>query len=142
LRAVRTRAVLEWKFGAQLRGGRAAVVEAVRGGELAGYAVLQRRESAELGMNLYDVADLQALRDDPATIADLVLGSIQIAREDGVDAVKCLTGTPARRAPVDALRPYNYRLASWQLYFRTASPELKMALSRAGAWDTSLFDTY
>ena len=142
LRAVRTRAVLEWRFGAQLRSGRAIIVAAGGDGKLSGYAVLVRRQSPELGMDLYDVADLQAIRDDPATIRDLLLGSIEIAREQGVDAVKLLTGSPAKRATVDELRPYTYRLGFWQLYYKVASPELAAALSTADAWDFSLFDTY
>ncbi len=142
LRAVRTRAVLEWRFGAQLRSGRATIVAAGQAGTLSGYAVLVRRQSPELAMDLYDVADLQAIRDDPATIRDLLLGAIGIAREEGLDAVKFMTGTPAKRAPADELRPYTYRLAFWQLYYKVASPELKAALSTADAWDFSLFDTY
>jgi len=142
LRAVRTRAVLEWKFGAQLRSGRAAIVAAGRDGALLGYAVLLRRQSPELGMDLYDVADLQVIQDAPATIRDLLLGAIGIAREEGVDAVKFMTGTPAKRAPADRLRPYTYVLPHWQLYYRVESPELKAALSTADAWDFSLFDTY
>jgi hypothetical protein len=142
LRAVRTRAVLEWRFGAQLRGGRATIVAAGQNGTLSGYAVLVRRQSPEFGMDLYDVADLQATRDAPATIRDLLLGAIRVAREEGADAVKFLTGTPAKRASVDQLRPYTYSLAHWQLYYRVESPELKAALATADAWDISLFDTY
>ena len=142
LRAVRTRAVLEWKFGAQLRSGSATIVATGEGGALSGYAVLVRRQSPELGMDLYDVADLQAIRDVPATIRDLLLGAIGIAREEGADAVKFMTGTPAKRAPADELRPYTYRLGFWQLYYKVASAELKAALSAADAWDFSLFDTY
>jgi len=142
LRAVRTGAVLAWRFGAQLRGGRATIVAAGQDGTLSGYAVLVRRESPELGMDLYDVADIQALRDDPAIIRDLLLAAIGIAREEGVDAVKIVTGTPAKRAPVDELRPYTSRLPLWPLYYKAVSPELSAALSTANAWDFSLFDTY
>ncbi len=101
-----------------------------------------RRKGAELGMDLYDVADIQAAGDDPATMKDLLLGSIRIAREDGADAVKFMSGTPAKRVPADALRPYTYRLPFWQLYYKAATPELSADLATADAWDISLFDTY
>ena len=142
LRAVRTRAVLEWRFRTELRGGKIAIVVIERGTTLVGYAVLVRRDGSDLGMALYDVADIQAAGDDPATLRDLLLGSIQVAREDGVDAVKFMTGTPAKRAPADALQPYTYRLPIWQLYFKAATPELSAALSTADAWDFSVFDTF
>ncbi len=65
LRAVRTRAVLEWRFRNELRDGRIAIVTAEPGGVLVGYALLVRRPGSELGMTLYDIADLQSLHEDP-----------------------------------------------------------------------------
>lgn len=142
LRAVRSRAMLEWRFRSQLRCGKIAIVVLERGAALRGYAILVRRDDSDLGMALYDVADIQAAHDDPVTFRDLLLGSIRIARDEGVDAVKFMTGTPAKRAPADALQPYTYRLPIWQLYFKAATPELSAALSTADAWDFSVFDTF
>jgi hypothetical protein len=142
LRAVRTSAVLEWRFRGDFRGGRAAIVVAEQGATLLGYAVLVRRKDSDLGMTLYDVADLQAAGDDPSTFRNLLLGSIGIAREEGADALKFSTGTPAKRAPADALRPYTYRLPFWQQYFKTASQDLAEELSTADAWDFSWFDGF
>jgi hypothetical protein len=141
LRAVRSRAVLEWRFRSDLAAGRVAVLGAGSGGDLSGYIVLVRRPEQELGMSLYDVADLQAVADDPAVYRDLLISAVQLAREDGVDAVKLLTGTPAKRAPSEALRPHSYQLPLWQLYYRAAH-WLRPALVSADAWDFSLFDTY
>lgn len=142
LRAVRTRAVLEWRFRNELRGGRAAIVVAEQGTALLGYAVLVRRAGSDLGMDLYDVADLQAAGDEPSTIRDLLLGSIRIAREEGADAVKLMSGSRMKRAPAETLQPYTYRLPLWQQYFKAASTELAGQLSTAEAWDFSLFDTF
>lgn len=142
LRAVRTQAVLEWRFGAQLRNGQAALITAEAGGELAGYAVLLRRHNPGLGMHLYEVADIQALRDDPGIYRDVLLASVRMARQDGLDALKIVTGTPAKRVVVDSLRPYTYRLDFWQLYYKVVSPDLAAELSTADAWDFSLFETW
>jgi hypothetical protein len=142
LRAVRTQAVLEWRFRVEFRDRRIAIVAAERGGALSGYAVLVRRPGSELGMELYDIADIQAVGDDPVTMRDLLLGSMRVAREDGMDAIKFISGTPAKRLPAAQLRPYSYRLPFWQQYFQVATPELRSALSTADAWDFSLFDSY
>jgi hypothetical protein len=141
LRAVRTRAVLEWRFGSDLAAGRATLLTSQTGGELSGYAVLLSRLATNVGMALYDVADLQAAEDDQSVYRDLILGAVRLARENGVAAVKLLTGTPATRAPALALRPHNYQLPHWPLFFRAAK-ELRTELSQADAWDFSLFDTY
>jgi hypothetical protein len=141
LRAVRTQAVLHWKFHADLEAGRAVLLAAESGGNLSGYVVLVRRQGSDLGMSLYDVADFQAAGDDTAVFRDLLLAAVELAREEGVDAVKLLTGTPAKRVPAMALLPYTYQLPFWQLYYK-ASPALKPVLGSADAWDFSLFDTY
>jgi hypothetical protein len=142
LRAVRTRAVLDWRFGGELRSGRAIILATERGALLSGYAVLIRREGSELGMNLFDVADIQAAEDDGATIRDLLLGSIRAARDDGADALKFMTGTPVKRSAAEALRPWKNQLPFWQLYYKAATPELGSMLSAADVWDFSLFETY
>lgn len=141
LRALRTRAALEWRFRTELRGGRAIILVAEQGEALSGYAVLVARKDSDLGMALYDVADLQAAGDDPATLRNLLLGSIKIAREEGADAMKFTTGTPAKRAPADALKPYTYRLSFWQQYFK-APASLSKDLSTADSWDFSWFDGF
>jgi len=142
LRAYRDRAALEWRFGPALRQGHTAILTARQGEELLGYTVLTRREGSELGMDLFDVVDLQAAGDNPAVLRDLLLGAFQLARKEGADAVKLMTGTPAKRAPAEALRPYTYQLPLWQLYYKASTPELTTELGKAEAWDFSLFDTY
>lgn len=142
LRGVRTRTALEWRYRPEFRSGRAAIVAAERGAELAGYALLVRRAGSDLGMSLYDVADMQAAGDDGGVYRDLLLGAVRAAREDGVDAVKFVTGTPAKRGPAEALRPYTYQVPIWQLYYKAASKELEAELDRTEAWDFSVFDTF
>lgn len=144
LRAVRSRAVLDWRFRAELREGRVAIIATERGGTLSGYAVLVRRliSEMEMDMELYDIADIQAVGDDPVTFRDLLLASIQTAREEGADAIKFMSGTPAKRLPASKLRPHTYSLPFWQQYFKAASPEIGVELSTADAWDFSLFDTF
>ena len=142
LRAVRNRAVLEWRFRSAFRDGRAAIVVAEQGSRLLGYAVLVRRTDPDLGMDLFDVGDIQALNDDPSTFRDLLLGANQTARKKGATALKFMSGSPITRQPADQLRPLTYHLSLWQKYFKVASPEVAAKLSSADAWDFSWFDTF
>jgi hypothetical protein len=139
LRTIRTKGVLEWRFRIEKKEGRSAILVAEREGELAGYAVLVRRGG--WGMDLYDIADLQAIGDDPSVITDLLLGSIDLAREDGADAVKFMTGLKVKFSAAKALHPYTYELRFWQLYYR-ASTELASLLSAPDVWDLSWVDTF
>jgi hypothetical protein len=141
LRAVRTRATLQWRFRSNLREASLTILLAERAGEIAGYAILTRRRGSDLEMELIDIADLQAIEDDPLILRELLLAAAQVAQEEGADAVKLMTGTPAKRAAAAALHPLSYRWPVWQLYCRT-TPELGAALATADAWDFSLFDTF
>ena len=142
LRAIRSSAVLSWRFRVELRERRIAILTSERNGMLAGYAVLVRRAGSELGMAMYDVADIQADGDNGAVLKDLLLGAVQAARDDGLDALKFLTGLPAKRGVAEQLRPYTYHVPFWQQYFHAASPEMAAALSGPDAWDFSWFDTF
>jgi hypothetical protein len=142
LRAVRTAAVLDWRFGSALRENSAVLLVAGPAAQPAGYAVLLRRPNAEQGFGLYDVADLQAVGDDPATVRSLLIHAVRAARKDGVDAVKFLTGHACKRLPALELRPYSYRIDYNQLFYRAAAPDLAAELTRPEVWDFAPFETY
>jgi hypothetical protein len=141
LRAVRSREILGWRYAAERRSGNLRILIAERGSGIAGYAVLVLRDAPELGVNIYDIVDLQSAGDDPSIFRDLIISAVQCARRDGIGAVKLLTGTPARRGPALALRPWTYQVAHWQQYFQ-ASAELAAKLTKASDWDFSPFESY
>ena len=141
LRAVRNAAILQWKFGVDLRAGNAIILVAGPINQPSGYAVLIRRDPSELGMEMFDIADIQAVGDDPEVFKSLILAGIEAAHERGADALKLSTGTPAKRRPAEALRPYSYQLPYWQLYYK-AAPSVTVDLSQSDSWDFSRFDTY
>lgn len=141
LRAVRTAAVLEWKYGPMVRRGEAAVLVAGPVSEPVGYAILVRRDASELGMEMWEVADLQAVGDDAGVYRSLILASRETAGELGAAALKLMTGTPAKRRPALELQPYTYQIPFWQLFYKPAAG-VSVDLSTAEAWDFSRFDTY
>lgn len=141
LRAVRTAAVLHWKYGRDLAAGNAIVLVAGPRQHPSGYAVLIRRDGSELGMEMLEMADLQAAGDDPQIYTSLILAAIQTAREEGADALRLVTGTPSKRRPALALKPYTYELPFWQLYAKVPA-DLTEALAPADTWDFSRFETY
>ncbi len=142
LRSVRTCAVLEWRFGRALRQEGAVLLAAGSLDRLTGYAVLQRRPNPELGLGVYDVVDLQAAGDNAETVRSLLIAAVAAAREDGVGALKFLTGHPSKRLPAIGLHPHSYNLGYNQLYYRTTSPDLATALDSPDVWDFAPFETY
>ncbi len=110
LRAVRDRDALAWHQ--ELARGRApSTILVLEDGpaSIAGYVSLVRRDQADLGLRRLEVADLQALGDDPGPVLALVAGALEHASAEGIDLVG-LTGPTARaRAPSSRSAPLRDR---------------------------------
>ena len=142
MRAVRTRASLEWRFHRELRTGAATVLVRENGHNLLGYAVLLENFRDHLGLKMCDLADLQALGDDRETIRDLLLGAFHAARDKGAEAVKFLGSETAKRSVALSLKPYSYRSSPWQLFYKIRDESLRAVLAEPQNWAFSPFDTF
>lgn len=142
LRAVRTSAVLRWRFQRELADRSAFVLAHERGGELQGYVVLLRRLREHLGFTGCDVADLQAVGDNPDVFRDLLIAAMHVAREVGAEALKFAGADGAKRTAALSLRPYSYRIDCWQLFYKTSRSDLLAALGSPELWDISPFETF
>lgn len=142
LRAVRTSAVLRWRFQNELQNGSATILVHENGGEVQGYVVLLRRFLAHLRLTMCDVADLQAVDDDPSVLRSLLAAGLRLAKEEGAEGFKFVAGEGAKRAVALSLRPYSYHLDSWQLFYKVREAGLAAALAGPAAWDFSPFDTF
>jgi len=141
LRAVRTSSILQWRFQLELADGSAVIL--VHGDdELQGYAVLLRNFREHLRLTVSDVADLQAVNDNPIVLKDLLLASMHVARERGADALKFAGGQGTKRTVALSLRPYSYRTDDWQLFYRAAGSDLSAALRSRELWDISAFEMF
>jgi hypothetical protein len=142
LQAVRSRAVLEWRFRAPASRGEMSVITAEQDGNLLGYAVMVRRLADDLLTEVCDVADLQALGENPSTFRDLLLGALRAARESGAGTLKLLTANPSKQTVAERLRPHVYHTPNWQLFYKIRDATLALQLAAPEAWDFSPFDNY
>lgn len=142
LRAVRTAAALEWRFGRSLQTGRASLITLGTGASLRGYAVLLRRTRAHLNLSQYLIGDLQALEDSPETTRALLSAALAATQEDGLDALEWQGWNSAKRRVAESLHPWSYGYAVWPLFYRTRDPDLARTLNQARVWDFSPFDAF
>ena len=142
LRAIRSSAVLTWRFGEAIREKRAEVYGAMRGSELIGYIVLKQFTRTHLGLRQYVIADLQAMDDDPDILQSLIAKAISATRDAGMAALEWQGWNAAKRRVALALRPRRYRYPIWPLFYKADGPELTNTLADPEAWDFSLFDAF
>jgi hypothetical protein len=83
-------AVLEWLFGADLRGGKAMLLTRLVQNRLAGYLVLRQRPLPAPGTFRYVVADWIAVDHDSAILGDLLRDACIQARADGATLIEMI----------------------------------------------------
>ncbi len=140
LLGVRTAEALRWHFR-QSPGARwAKAVCCRRAGRLAGYAIIMRLDSPELGLARIRIADLLAENDDGTVIDDLLWASYQQARREGVSVLE-LVGYPGGiRARFVRRKPYSRQLESWPYFYRAFATELQAGLRSEQAWYACPYD--
>lgn len=141
LLADRSAAVLRWRYGhpaAAMR--RPAILRARRGGRIAGYTVLTREDSPDIGLNRSRIIDLIAEHDDAGVIDHLLSAAHDLAHTDGSDIVE-LVGFPACvRQRCIAGNPYVRQLPSWEFWYKAVDPALERPLAAPASWYGSSFD--
>jgi len=142
LRAVRTPAALDWRFGAALRQNRLVILGHRHGGELQGYILLREYTRAHLGLRQFIISDLQALNDSSDVILDLLTAAREVSRQEGLDVVEWQGWNQAKRLQALSLRPKSYRYSVWPLYYKAVNRSLASALTQADTWDFSPFDAF
>lgn len=141
LLADRSAAVLRWRYGHPAAAARRAVILlARRAGQMAGYAVVTREDSPDIGLDRSRVVDLIAERDDTAVVDRLLGAAHEHARAEGSHILEVI-GFPARiRQRLCAGNPYVRALRSWQYWYKAVDPALGQALSRSESWYGTSYD--
>lgn len=142
LRAIRSAAVLEWRFGQALRQGKAIVLGMLQGERLCGYIILSEKERENLRLKQFVVADLQALNDSRAILFELLSAAIDTTQRQGLDALEWQGWNSAKRQVALALKPRSYRYPVWPLFYKTTQRDLCATLANANSWDCSPFDAF
>jgi hypothetical protein len=137
--AVRTRALLDWRFGQRMRSGKAAIIALEDEGGMAGYMILIRRDRA--GLKNLQLADLQVLTDNPVHVQDLILAGLDHARSAGVDIVEMQGFNEFKRTAALALNPHRHQYPAWQTFYKVLNPVLATPLADRTNWDASPFDS-
>jgi hypothetical protein len=142
LRAVRTAAALDWRFGDLLCKRQAAVLGLFQGERLEGYVILRETTREHLGLRQFVIADLQALDDSPDRVTALLQAALEATRHAGVDALEWQGWNSEKRKIAEKFYPRSYRYPTWPLFYKTVNPDIAPIMARPGSWDFSPFDAF
>ena len=133
---------LNWHFKYALAAKRAHILTLEANGRITAYAVIYRQDKPELGLKRYHLADLQCLdhSDTERACAALLGHSLEICRNEGVHVLEAFGFTDEKRAVLESFAPLRRKLEGWPFYFKSRYAEIETALSKATAWDPSVYD--
>jgi hypothetical protein len=143
LLAVRDPSTLRWHFGTPGDEGVTqvyCVYSASPAARLLGYVVVRTDPPNTCGLRKTTVADLFALNDDPAVLAELIVAAHDHAQLAGSHVLEVLGFPPAVRQVCARWNPYTRKYPSCPFFYRAADPELHRTMADSSVWYASPFD--
>jgi hypothetical protein len=140
LLAARDSASLRWHFEEALANGRARVLTASRGGALAGYLIMLRKDAQSMSLTRMILVDFQTLGSNPQLRRALFDQAIRRCWRERIHVLEN-TGCWLASLHPAAARPSQYRtLECWSYLYRASAPALGAALRNPACWYPTLYD--
>lgn len=140
LRAVRSRDVLQWHFGAKLEQGKTRVVALSKGSRMTAYAVYSRQDNPARGLKRARLVDFQALPECEMALIPALDWILDDCRREGVHVVEAVGCWLDRAGWPRVSAPYHRKLGSWTYFYKAPDRRLAEELARPEAWDPTSFD--
>jgi hypothetical protein len=139
LLAVRNRETLSWHFRASSR-RKVHIMTACRGSRLIGYAIFDRADNVELGLNRVRLIDFQAVHNPEILLPLVIQQMLRTCREENIHALEITGQWLDRFSESPIVPPYRRTLPSWTYYYKANGSELSVALRAPAVWAPSTFD--
>jgi hypothetical protein len=140
LLAVRSRDVLEWRFGAGLERGDIWVLTIGSKDSLEAYAIFQRRDEPQYSLKRMRMVDFQAHEKHDEYCGALIQRAYEECHVQGIHVLEQVGCRLAQTRVFEQAATYRRKLPSWSFYYLAKNAELAGHLSRPDAWATSSYD--
>jgi hypothetical protein len=140
--ALRTRAILEWRFHFALREKRLWIATFSQGGRLRAYAILllQKNSDPQDRVRRLLLADFQSLDRDDGIFYALLRAALEQGRKSGIHLLVTV-GISASGTDMSVMAPHRNALPQHSTsLFKARNPKLSRALENPQAWCPSLYD--
>jgi hypothetical protein len=140
LLANRSQQMLNWHFKHALADGRAWVLTASEGSDLAAYATFLRQDNAAFSLKRLRLVDFQALNGNTELLRPILCEALARCRCEGVHMLETMGFAPEKQRVIDSLSPHRRPLSSWRYFYKTTHRDLAENLKDPQVWDPSCFD--
>jgi hypothetical protein len=140
LLAVRSREVLQWRFGAWLERGELWILTVVANGNINAYAIFQQRDEPQYALKRVRMVDFQAHENHDEYCAALMRRAYDECRSRGIHVLEQIGCNLTKTRVFEQAAPYRRKLPSWSFFYLAKNTELAGHLSRPEAWAPSSYD--
>src|ERR1700683_48127 len=134
----RTRETLDWHFKHGLLRHDVWIFCVSEGPRLIAYATFYRQDNLQVGLKRVRLADFQSLADDQLLVP-MVAYALERRRPSGIHMLEIMGQSPEKSQLVAELAPYERKLPSWVVFYKTANPHLGAKLRENKTWDLCWF---
>jgi hypothetical protein len=140
LLAVRSRDVLQWRFGAGLKNGTIWVLTAGSNDKIDAYAIFQQRDEPQYFLKRARIIDFQARDQHDEYCAALTRRACDECCAQGIHVLEQVGCNLIKSRVFEQAAPYRRKLPSWSFFYLAKNAELAGHLSRPEAWEPSSYD--
>ncbi|MFB3916893.1 MAG: hypothetical protein ACE14M_09190 [Terriglobales bacterium] len=140
LMAVRSRDVLDWRFGEALRKGRAWVVSMCDGPRILAYAIFVRADNPVHNLTRMTLADLQVLDRKYSYIQPMLASAYRRCKQERIHVLESIGFSEEKRAALTELMPFTRTPQLGSYCCKVRNSDLASALRDQAVWDPSCLD--
>jgi hypothetical protein len=136
----RSAATLRWHYEIPGDRGNTRVLRCSRNGRLLGYAMVRNEQPDENGLRKSIVADLLAIKDEPAVVEALLASAYNQGIRAGSHILEVMGFPESIRRVFAQSKPYQRQYPACPYYYKAADPVFHKALSDIAAWYACPYD--
>lgn len=138
--ADRSSETLNWHFKHSLAQGRAWVVTHEVSSRILAYAVFQRQDYEEIGLQRIRLVDYQALPGTGDALTSMLAWGLNECQTKGIHMLEAFGFHPGKQSIIDRLAPHRRKLTAWTYFHKIASSTLQEQLRDASVFDPCQYD--
>jgi hypothetical protein len=109
-------------------------------GVLAGYLVMRRKDTPDIGLKRHIIVDLQVLEENTEHVTALMRAALELSRRQGIHVVEVIGQEPFKRNALESLNPRVRAGPSSAYWYKAANPGLEPDINVERTWDPSPYD--
>ena len=131
---------INWHLNSQLKNNEAFILAEEENGKIKGYCICLSKHNKKTDLKKFILIDLIALDNNSKTLFNLLLKSINLAKEKNFHLFEIVGFNKEKRAIIKKIKPFSRKVSFCPFYFYSNKIELNKILENENSWDSTILD--